>query len=130
MNSKSFLLGSLLALSSYTVFAQSVNFLEPKDGTVVSSPFKVIFTVNGMEVIPAGELKTNTGHHHLLINTDSIPSGDVIPFDNTHIHFGKGQTETEVSLPSGKYKLTMQFANGAHQSYGPQLSKSIEVTVK
>ncbi len=130
MNSKSFLLGSLLALSSYTVFAQSVNFLEPKDGTVVSSPFKVIFTVNGMEVIPAGELKTNTGHHHLLINTGSIPSGDVIPFDNTHIHFGKGQTETEVSLPSGKYKLTMQFANGAHQSYGPQLSKSIEVTVK
>ena len=130
MNSKFFLLGSLLALSSYTVFAQSVNFLEPKDGTVVSSPFKVIFAVNGMEVVPAGELKTNTGHHHLLINTGSIPSGDVIPFDNTHIHFGKGQTETEVSLPSGKYKLTMQFANGAHQSYGPQLSKSIEVTVK
>jgi Domain of unknown function (DUF4399) len=130
MNSKFFLLGSLLALSSYTVFAQSVNFLEPKDGAVVTSPFKVIFTVNGMEVVPAGELKTNTGHHHLLINTGSIPSGDVIPFDNTHIHFGKGQTETEVSLPSGKYKLTMQFANGAHQSYGPQLSKSIEVTVK
>lgn len=130
MNSKSLLLGSLLALSSYTVFAQSVNFLEPKDGAVVTSPFKVIFAVNGMEVVPAGELKTNTGHHHLLINTGSIPSGDVIPFDNTHIHFGKGQTETEVSLSSGKYKLTMQFANGAHQSYGPQLSKSIEVTVK
>jgi hypothetical protein len=46
------------------------------------------------------------------------------------MHFGKGQTETEVKLPPGKYKLTMQFANGAHQSYGAGLSKSINITVK
>ncbi|NCX89533.1 MAG: DUF4399 domain-containing protein, partial [Betaproteobacteria bacterium] len=76
------------------------------------------------------ELKPNTGHHHLLINADSLPSGTPIPFDDTHIHFGKGQTEAEVKLPPGKYKLTMQFANGAHQSYGPQLAKSINVIVK
>ena len=29
-----------------------------------------------------------------------------------------------------QYKLTMQFANSAHQSYGPELSKTINVTVK
>jgi hypothetical protein len=110
--------------------AQSVDFTEPKNGAVVSSPFKVKFAVTGMEVKPAGTMDSNTGHHHLLINGDSMKVGESIPFDETHLHFGKGQTETEVTLPPGTYKLTMQFANGAHQSYGPGLSKSITVTVK
>jgi len=110
--------------------AQSVDFTEPKNGAVVSSPFKVKFAVTGMEVKPAGTMDSNTGHHHLLINGDSMKVGESIPFDEKHLHFGKGQTETEVTLPPGTYKLTMQFANGAHQSYGPGLSKTITVTVK
>jgi len=83
-----------------------------------------------MEVKPAGTMDNNTGHHHLIINGDSMKVGESVPFDETHLHFGKGQTETEVKLPPGTYKLTMQFANGAHQSYGPGLSKTITVTVK
>ena len=110
--------------------AQSVDFTEPKNGAVVSSPFKVKFAVTGMEVKPAGDMSSNTGHHHLIINGDSLKVGESIPFDEKHLHFGKGQTETNVTLPPGTYKLTMQFANGAHQSYGPGLSKSITVTVK
>ena len=110
--------------------AASVSFIEPADGAVVSSPFTVKFGVSGMEVKPAGDMTPGTGHHYLLINEDSIPAGQVIPADDKHLHFGKGQTETSVTLPPGKYKLTMQFANGAHQSYGPELSKTINVTVK
>jgi hypothetical protein len=121
---------ALLALSSHSAFAQSVDFVEPKNGATVTSPFKVVFGVTGMMVKPAGDMTANTGHHHLLVNVGSIPNGTVIPADDKHIHFGKGQTETEVNLPPGKYKLTMQFANGGHQSYGPQLSKSIDVVVK
>jgi hypothetical protein len=75
-------------------------------------------------------MTANSGHHHLLINSESIPNGVAVPADATHIHYGKGQTENEVNLPPGIYKLTMQFANWAHQSYGPQLSKSIDVVVK
>ena len=128
MNFKTIL--ACCAFVSQSAFAQSVDFVAPKNDAVVNSPFKVVFAVTGMAVAPAGEMKADTGHHHLLINGDSISSGTVIPFNDTHIHFGKGQTEAEVSLPPGKYKLTMQFANGAHQSYGPQLSKTINVTVK
>jgi hypothetical protein len=119
-----------MALVAGAAAAQSVDFSEPKDGAVVSSPFKVKFAVTGMEVKPAGTMDTNTGHHHLIINGDSMKVGESVPFDETHLHFGKGQTETEVKLPPGTYKLTMQFANGAHQSYGPGLSKTITVTVK
>ncbi len=119
-----------MALVAGTAAAQSVDFTEPKNGAVVSSPFKVKFAVTGMEVKPAGTMDSSTGHHHLIINGDSMKVGESIPFDETHLHFGKGQTETEVTLPPGSYKLTMQFANGAHQSYGPGLSKTITVTVK
>ena len=110
--------------------AQSVSFLEPADGATVTSPFKVRFAVSGMEVRPAGDMASNTGHHHLLINADNVKAGESVPFDDKHLHFGKGQTEAEVKLPPGSYVLTMQFANGAHQSYGVPLAKSIKVTVK
>ncbi|WP_431477428.1 DUF4399 domain-containing protein [Massilia eburnea] len=119
-----------MALVAGAAAAQTVDFTEPKNGAVVSSPFKVKFAVTGMEVKPAGSMDSNTGHHHLIINGDSMKVGESIPFDEKHLHFGKGQTETDVTLPPGNYKLTMQFANGAHQSYGPGLSKSITVTVK
>ena len=110
--------------------AQTVSFVEPVDGATVSSPFKVKFAVSGMDVKPAGDMSANTGHHHLLINAEAMKAGESVPFDETHLHFGKGQTEAEVKLPPGSYTLTMQFANGAHQSYGPGLSKSIKITVK
>lgn len=122
---------TLFASASYAADpVKKVFFVEPKNGAVVTSPFKVVFGVSGMVVEPAGEIKPDSGHHHLLINTGPIKEGETIPADETHLHFGKAQTETEVTLPPGKYKLTMQFANGAHQSYGPKMSKTITVTVK
>jgi hypothetical protein len=108
----------------------AVDFAEPIDGEVVSSPFKVKFLVTGMRVAPAGDMSENTGHHHLIINGNTIASGQVVPADEQHIHFGKGQTETTLNLPSGDYQLTLQFANGLHQSYGERMSKTISVTVK
>src|SRR4051812_22265490 len=81
--------------------AQTVSFVEPADGATVSSPFKVKFGVSGMEVKPAGDMSANSGHHHLLINAEPVKAGESVPFDATHLHFGKGQTETEVTLPPG-----------------------------
>jgi hypothetical protein len=126
---KSVLAAALLSLSA-GAFAQSVSFAEPANGATVSSPFKVKFAVTGMDVKPAGDMTANTGHHHLLINATPVKAGEVIPSDEKHIHFGKGQTETEVTLPPGNYTLTMQFANGLHQAYGPGMNKEIKITVK
>jgi hypothetical protein len=110
--------------------AQGVYFISPADGATVTSPVKVQFGIKGMEVRPAGDATPNTGHHHLLINLPAIPQGQTIPADPQHRHFGKGQTEAEVELPPGQYTLTMQFANGYHVSYGPEMSATIHVTVK
>ncbi|MEY4730528.1 MAG: hypothetical protein RL020_1686 [Pseudomonadota bacterium] len=121
----------LLSSCASTMMAdKGVSFAEPKDGATVPSEFKVVMLVKGMTVKPAGELVDGTGHHHLLIDTTPIASGDIIPATEKHVHFGKGQTETTVKLTPGKHTLSLQFANGIHQSYGPAMSSTIVVNVQ
>ncbi len=121
---------TLAGCASMSEPAQSVSLIEPVNGATVSSPFKLRFGVKGMVVAPAGDIVPNSGHHHLVINGEAVPAGQSVPFTERSLHFGKGQTETEITLPPGSYTLTAQFANGAHQSYGMPMSQTIRVTVK
>jgi hypothetical protein len=107
-----------------------VFFVEPANGATVTSPVKIVMGVNGMTVKKAGELMKGTGHHHVIVNQGHIAAGTVVPADAKHIHFGGGQTETELTLPVGEHTLTLQFADGFHQSYGKALSSTIHVTVQ
>lgn len=119
-----------LMACAHLPFGQGVSFEEPADGATVGRDVKVVMKVRGMEVRPAGKLIEGTGHHHLIIDGAYIPEGQVVPKDATHLHFGKGQTETVIHLTPGKHTLTLQFANGLHQSYGKKMSKTITVYVK
>lgn len=121
---------ALLAGCASSPPAAQVRILEPADGATVATTFKVKFGLQGMTVAPAGDIVAGTGHHHLLINQSAMSAGEVVPVTPQHIHYGKGQTEAEVKLTPGTYKLTAQFANGAHQSYGSALAHTITVTVK
>lgn len=107
-------------------------FISPKNGEQVPQKFTVKFGLKKMKVRPALEDPNDhkTGHHHIIINGGPIPAGQTIPVDEKHVHYGKAQTEAEIQLPPGKYSLTMQFADGAHRSYGPELSDTIQVEVK
>lgn len=107
-----------------------VEFLNLSDGDSVESPFRVEMGAVGMEVRPAGEMVVGTGHHHLLVDMDAMEAGALIPNDESHLHFGLGQTETDVELSSGTHRLTMQFANGGHFSYGAGMSSSITLHVR
>ncbi len=108
-----------------------VFFVEPKDGATVTSPLKVKMGVEGLRIRPAGEAVDDitSGHHHLIIDGKPLAAGQPIPMDDQHMHFGKGQTETTVSLSPGKHTLILQFADGAHRSFGPKLMQKIEITV-
>ncbi len=109
-----------------------VMFEAPQDGAKVKSPVKVVFGVSGMTVKPAGEEVLNklVGHHHVVIDGEAIPAGTMVPKDDKNIHFGGGQTEAELKLDKGKHTLTMQFADGAHMSYGEKMSSTITVEVE
>jgi hypothetical protein len=98
---------------------------------VVKSPLKVVMGVKNIKVDSAGHVVPGEGHHHILIDAgDSVAAGVVIPKDAQHLHFGKGQTTAIIDLPHGKHRLTLQFADGIHRSYGSKLSATIEITVK
>lgn len=109
-----------------------VYIISPADGAEVSSPFVVQFGLRGMGIAPAGIEFAGTGHHHLLIDVDQLPpEGKPIPADEKHLHFGKGQTETELTLPAGKHSLQLLLGNHLHVPQAPVLaSAKITITVK
>ncbi len=108
-----------------------VMILEPKGGETVSSPFKVKFGLDGMEISPAGTEKPNSGHHHLLINQKLADPKVGIPADDTHKHYGKGQTEAEITLPAGTHTLQLVLADHNHIPHDPIVqSEVITITVK
>jgi hypothetical protein len=107
-----------------------VYFVEPADGAVVASPFTVKFGVEGLALKPAGDPAPDSGHHHLIIDGAATPKGQMIEKTEASLHFGKAQSETELTLPPGKHTLTLQFGDGGHLSYGPALSSTISVDVK
>lgn len=110
----------------------NVYFISPVDGQTVSSTFTVNFGLSGMGVSPAGINKKNTGHHHLLINTETLPDMSTpLPATDKIKHFGGGQTETQLTLPSGKHTLQLVLGNHLHIPHSkPVLSKKITITVK
>lgn len=112
--------------------AHKVYFISPKNNAIVEKTFKVKFGQKGLNVKPAGEDINNkkSGHYHIIVDAAFTPEGQAVPADANHIHYGKAQTEAELTLTSGKHTLTLQFADGAHLSYGKKLSDTITVNVK
>jgi hypothetical protein len=111
---------------------ESIYIISPKSGDEVTNPVKVIFGLKDMELAPAGTQKKNTGHHHLLINLDKLPDLKLpLPSNENLIHFGLGQTETQVKLKKGINTLQLILGDHVHIPHQPPLiSKKIRVIVK
>ena len=108
----------------------SVYFVGLKDGQTVPTTFTVNFGLKGMGVAPAGSDKENSGHHHLLIDTELPPLDQPIPSDFNHLHFGAGQTEAEVTLPEGEHTLQLVLGDKNHvPNTIPLISERVKVRV-
>lgn len=107
-------------------------FIAPQDGETLRSPVTVKFGLRGMGVAPAGINLPETGHHHLLINLAELPPLDQpIPADAQHVHFGKGQTETTLTLEPGTHTLQLLLGDYLHKPHQPVVaSKKITITVE
>jgi hypothetical protein len=106
-------------------------FITPENNVRVGETFKVKFGLTDMGVAPAGVDIENTGHHHLLIDLDELPELDQpLPKNEQILHFGGGQTETSLTLPSGKHTLQLVLGNYQHIPHDhPVMSNKITVTV-
>lgn len=110
-----------------------VYFVEPLDGQVISAgEVQVVFGLSGMVVAPAGSDTPNSGHHHLLIDVEQLPDMTMpLPASENIRHYGKGQTETTLTLAPGRHRLQLVLGNYAHIPHNPPLmSEVIEITVK
>ena len=110
-----------------------VYIISPSNGARIHGPVTVRFGLKGMGVAPAGVKFPNTGHHHLLIDTDlsDIKLDAPLPETDKIVHFGKGQTQTTLTLAPGKHTLELLFADYRHLSFDPPLhSKKITITVE
>jgi hypothetical protein len=109
-----------------------VYIVSPKDGAKIKGPVTVVFGLKGMGIAPAGIKLDATGHHHLLIDTD--PPTDLaapLPATDKIVHFGKGQTETTVTLAPGKHTLQLLLGDYLHIPHAtPLLSRKITITVQ
>ena len=107
-----------------------VYFINLEEGDRVESPFLIQFGLSGMGIAPAGTDRSNTGHHHLLINVDDIDLSKPIPSSSNHIHFGGGQTESLVDLMPGNYSMQLVLGDMTHTPHNPPIiSQRINITV-
>jgi hypothetical protein len=131
----------LLAISYTVVLAAErtpapkdavVYIIWPSDGAVIrGGKLWVRMGVRNAGVAPKDVCMPNTGHHHLLIDTDLPPFDQVIISDRQHLHFGGGQTEARLEdLTPGKHTLQLLMADCHHVPHDPPLySKKITITV-
>jgi hypothetical protein len=117
---------------SYSDKNKRLFFITPSNGEEVTNPVTIRFGIVGMEIVPAGKDKPMSGHHHLLINVEKLPNmKSPIPADKNHLHFGKGQTETKLNLPSGRHTLQLLLGDYMHVPHEkPLISDKIEIIVK
>jgi hypothetical protein len=109
-----------------------VYIISPSDGATVGQDVTVRFGLKGMGVAPAGIGKEHTGHHHLLVDVDTLPAaGQPLPADANHIHVGGGQTQTTLKHAPGTHTLQLELGDQHHVPVEPALvSKRITVHVK
>jgi hypothetical protein len=123
---------AMLVFSVTTAFADAeVYIISPQDGDTLNGEITVRFGLRGMGVAPAGVEVANTGHHHLLIDMDTLPPLDMpLPKSDQLRHFGGGQTETTLGLEPGTHTLQLLLGNYSHVPHNPPvISEKITITV-
>jgi len=83
----------------------------PFNGTLLI----LTLAVDNITLAPAGSMEPNTAHHHLFVNRDIVPEGEVIIAEEGVVHLGAGQAGyTFENLEPGSYTLIAVLGDHAH----------------
>ena len=115
--------------------ANRVFFVSPTNGATIKPMSTIEFGSSGVTVaaVPPGELKpeqvrANTIHYHIAVDSDCLPAGTAIPKADPWVHFGDGKKVIEMSLTPGAHRLTVQAGDDMHRTIAG-LCETINVTV-
>jgi len=108
-----------------------VYFISPSNGYIGSdSEIRIVFGIENFNILPAGSMGCNSGHHHLILNAELPNLSRPIPSSDSYIHFGRGQTETIINLKPGKHSLQLLLGDYAHIPHKkPIFSEKIYIEV-
>ena len=120
------------SLSSEVDANAQVWIASPMDMQEVSSPVTIVFGSQDVSISPAGIEQQNSGHHHLMVDLNELPAmNQPLPGSSQLIHFGKGQTETSLTLEPGLHSLQLLLGNHMHVPHvRPVMSERITILVK
>lgn len=110
--------------------APRVWFIQPEPGAVVTSPVAFEFGSENIKIEPKGDVHAGAGHHHIGVDTECLPPGELIPEAAPWVHFGDGSSVIEMQLPPGEHTLALQLGDGEHRTLDePGLCEVITITV-
>lgn len=100
-----------------------VYFAQPKNGDTIKTTSTIRFANEGVTIaaVPQGtitpeQVRPGMTHYHLGVDTDCLPTGEVIPKADPWIHFGTGAAEIEMQLKPGQHKLVLQSGDDMHRT--------------
>jgi hypothetical protein len=124
------IMGAALLLFACGGGDKKVYFGNLQDGASVESPLKVQMKAENLIVEPASMGVTEGhGHFHIIVDGSLASPSEPMAKDETHIHFGEGQTEAVLNLPVGEHTLILQFAKGDHVPYDPPIYQQVRINV-
>ena len=108
-----------------------VFFTNINDRDTVDSPVTVQWSAENFTIEPAGEVRAGAGHLHIMVDVDCVATGQIVPADDNHLHYGKAQTEATLELTPGEHTLCLQAADGAHTVLpGDEARQVVRITVR
>ena len=110
----------------------TVTITQPATGSqVMGEDVPVSLQVTGFPIVPAGDMTSGTGHHHLYLNADLTGVGEPVPtVPGSIIHMGDGSSEyTFEGVAPGEHRLIAVVADGIHIPLQPWVVDTVTFTV-
>jgi hypothetical protein len=110
----------------------TARILEPAEGAELpAGPVRIVLAADNIQIVPAGDERPNSGHHHLFLNTPITAQGEPIPAGvEGVVHLGQAQSEyTFENLPPGEYTLVAVIGDLVHRVI-PQATDTVRFRVR
>jgi hypothetical protein len=110
----------------------TVTITQPASGSqVMAGNVTVSLQVAGFPIVPAGNMTSGTGHHHLYLDADLTGVGEPVPtVPGSIIHMGDGSSEyTFEDVAPGEHRLIAVVADGIHTPLQPWVVDTVTFTV-
>ena len=118
--------------------APRVFFVAPEDGGTysASTPVTFEFGIENYELAAVPDeveaSRAGMGHHHLGLDTDCTPVGEVIPRDDpSWVHFGDASATIDMMLEPGEHTFVLQLGDDEHRAQADEgLCASVTIQVE